>query len=109
MSLLTTAPKDVKVNFLPHHCVHKEDSTKAKLRVAFDGLAKTTSGLSLNDILYVVPTMQPKLFNILIRFRFFKIALSVSHPDDFLQSILWRNNPNDYIKIYKLNTITYGT
>lgn len=120
MSLLTTIPKDVKVNFLPHHCVHKEDSTTTKLRVVFDGSAKTTSGLSLNDILYAGPTIQPKLFDTLLRFRFFKIALSgdickmyrcvrVSHPDDFLQCILWRNNKNDDVKIYKLNTITYGT
>lgn len=52
MSLVTTIPKQVKVYFLPHHCVHKVDSTSTTFGVVFDGSAKTTKGLSLNDILY---------------------------------------------------------
>lgn len=120
MSLVTNIPKHVKTHFLPHHCVHKEDSTTTKLRVVFDGSAKTTTGISLNEILHSGPTIQPKLFDTLMRFRFFKIALSgdickmyrcvrVSHPDDFLQCILWRNSPDEDINIYKLDTLTYGT
>jgi len=64
----------------------------------FDGYAKTTSGSSLNDLLLAGPTIQQKIFNILLRFRFFKVALCgdicnmyrcvlVSYPDDFLQCI----------------------
>ncbi|XP_075157831.1 uncharacterized protein LOC142231097 [Haematobia irritans] len=120
MSLVTNISKSVKTYFLPHHCVHKEDSTTTKLRVVFDGSAKTTTGFSLNDTLHSGPTIQPKLFDTLLRFRFFKIALSgdickmyrcvhVSYPDDYLQCILWRNNPQEKIQIYKLNTVTYGT
>ncbi|XP_044317454.1 uncharacterized protein LOC123038060 [Drosophila rhopaloa] len=44
--------------FLPHHCIFKEDSTTTKLRVVFDGSAKTSSGYSLKRI-------QQKLFNTL--------------------------------------------
>ena len=62
--------------YLPHHCVLKEDGTTSKLRVVFDASAKTTTGFSLNDCLLVGPTFQDNLFNILVRFRFFKIALS---------------------------------
>ncbi|XP_075157744.1 uncharacterized protein LOC142231011 [Haematobia irritans] len=120
MSPIVSMPKSTKTYFLPHHCVHKEDSTTTKLRVVFDGSAKTTTGLSLNDTLHSGPTIQSKLFDILIRFRFFKIALGgdickmyrcvyVAHPDDYLQCILWRNDPQNEIKIYKLNTVTYGT
>ncbi|XP_075167836.1 uncharacterized protein LOC142239998 [Haematobia irritans] len=120
MSLVTNIPKSVKTYFLPHHCVHKEDSTTTKLRVVFDGSAKTTTGFSLNDTLHSGPTIQPKLFDTLLRFRYFKIALSgdickmyrcvhVSYPDDYLQCILWRNSPQEKIQIYKLNTVTYGT
>ena len=32
-----------EVYFLPHHCVFKEDSTTTKLRVVFDGSAKTST------------------------------------------------------------------
>lgn len=109
-----------KKYFLPHHCVHKQDSTSTKLRVVFDGSAKTTSGLSLNDVLYAGPSIQPKLLSTLLRYRFYKIALCgdickmyrcvrVSYPDDFLQCILWRESVNNEIQVYKLNTVTYGT
>ena len=62
--------------YLPHHCVTKEDSSTTKLRVVFDASAKTTTGYSLNDCLLVGPKCQDDLFNILIRFCMFKIAMS---------------------------------
>ncbi|XP_075158064.1 uncharacterized protein LOC142231336 [Haematobia irritans] len=120
MSLVTDIPPQTKTYFLPHHCVHKEESTTTKLRVVFDGSAKTNTGLSLNETLHSGPTIQAKLFNTILRFRFFKIALSgdickmyrcvlINPPDDYLQCILWRNSSSEDIQIYKLNTVTYGT
>lgn len=55
--------------YLPHHHVLRECSTTTKLRVVFDGSAKTTSNVSLNDIQNVGPVMQSDLYTILIRFR----------------------------------------
>ena len=66
-----------KCYYLPHHCVFKEDSTSTKLRVVFDGSAKTTTGVSINDALMVGPVVQDDSFSIINRFRFFKIALQV--------------------------------
>ncbi|XP_075162921.1 uncharacterized protein LOC142235555 [Haematobia irritans] len=120
MSLITSTPKDVPVYFLPHHCVVKEESTTTKLRVVFDGSSRTTSGLSLNDVLMCGPNIQPLLFDILIRFRSFYIALTgdickmyrcvrMASPDNYLQCILWRDNSNEPIKIFRLDTVTYGT
>ncbi|XP_053964178.1 uncharacterized protein LOC128867103 [Anastrepha ludens] len=120
MSLVTSAEAHECKYFLPHHCVVKEDSSTTKLRVVFDGSAVTTSGLSLNEILMAGPTIQPKLFDILIRFRTFPVALTgdickmyrcvrVSAPDNMLQCILWRDSPESDIKVYKLDTVTYGT
>jgi len=57
------------VNYLPHHAVIKETSTSTKLRVVFDASCPTTSGKSLNDYLLIGPTIQPEVFEILIRFR----------------------------------------
>jgi len=57
------------VNYLPHHSVIKEDSLTTKLRVVFDGSSSTASGVSLNDILRVGPTVQQDLLNIILRFR----------------------------------------
>ncbi|CAH4037623.1 unnamed protein product [Pieris brassicae] len=39
---------------LPHHCVTREHSETTKLRVVFNGSAKTSTGLSLNDVMYPV-------------------------------------------------------
>ena len=120
MTAVSSLPSDLPIYFLPHHCVHKIDSTTTKLRVVFDGSATTTSGYSLNDLLMAGPTIQPKLFDILIRFRTFPIALTgdickmyrcikVSPEDSYLQCILWRNSLDESIRIYKLDTVTYGT
>lgn len=50
---------------IPHHCVLKPDSSTTKLRVVFDASAKTSSGYSLNDLMYTGPTVQSELFSIL--------------------------------------------
>ena len=49
------------------HIVRKETSTTTKIRAVFDALAKTSTGISLNDILLVGPTVHPPLLDILIR------------------------------------------
>ncbi|XP_032294251.2 uncharacterized protein [Drosophila virilis] len=120
MSLVTSAALGQCKYYLPHHCVLKEDSTTTKLRVVFDGSAVTTSGHSLNDALMAGPTIQPKLFSILMRFRTFAVALTgdickmyrcvrVEPADSYFQCILWRESQHQKIQIYKLDTVTYGT
>ncbi|XP_064537394.1 uncharacterized protein LOC135427725 [Drosophila montana] len=110
----------VRQFYLPHHCVEKPDSSTTKFRVVFDGSAKSTSGASLNDLLHTGPAIQPKLFNNLIQFRFLKVAMCgdickmyrcvrITHPDQFLQCILWRDHQNESIRTYTLDTVTYGT
>ncbi|XP_043063573.1 uncharacterized protein LOC122319825 [Drosophila ficusphila] len=106
--------------FLPHHCVTKEDSSTTKLRVVFDGSAATSSGYSLNDLLMAGPVIQHTLFQILIRFRSYPVAITGDickmyrcvkvHPEDsYLQCILWRTSPQDKLQVFKLDTVTYGT
>ncbi|KAH8347657.1 hypothetical protein KR059_002473, partial [Drosophila kikkawai] len=66
---LTTKNAASHQYYLPHHCVQKLESTTTKLRVVFDGSAKSTSGYSLNDLLYAGPSIQPKIFTTLLRFQ----------------------------------------
>ena len=71
---------DLSVNksdtfYLPHHSVFKGSSITTKLRVVFDGSAKTTNNLSLNDTLMVGPTVQQDLFSIMSRFRTHRYVL----------------------------------
>ena len=54
---------------------HKESSTTSKVRAVFAS-AKSTSGKSLNDTLYVGPTVHTPLLDVLLRFRAHKIALT---------------------------------
>ena len=39
------------INYLPHHAVMKDGSTATKVRVVFDGPAKTSTGISFNEVL----------------------------------------------------------
>ena len=78
--------------FLPHHPVFKETSSTTKTRVVFDGGAKTSNGLSLNDILQVGSTVQQDLYSIVLRFRTHQVCFTadiakmyrqiVVHPQD---------------------------
>ncbi|GFR09279.1 integrase catalytic domain-containing protein [Trichonephila clavata] len=106
--------------YLPHHGVVRDTSCSTKLRVVFDASSKTSSGLSLNDLLMVGPRVQPELFPILIQFRIFNVAICTDvekmfrqikiHEEDVdWQRILWRDSPTKPIKEYRLTTVTYGT
>jgi len=106
--------------FLPHHLVFKETSNKTKTRVLFDGSAKTSNGLSPNDILQVRPTVQRDLYFIVLRFGTNQVCFTADiakmyrqinvHPQDRdLQGILWRYSSDEPIQEYKLTTVTYGT
>jgi hypothetical protein len=56
-----------QVFYLPMHAVYKSSSTTTKIRAVFDASAKSASGVSLNDILLVGPTVHPLLVNVLFR------------------------------------------
>ncbi len=58
------------------HAVCKEQSTTTKIRAVFDASAKSSSGVSLNDMLLVGPTVHSTLIDVLLRFRFHRIALT---------------------------------
>ncbi|KAL0829582.1 hypothetical protein ABMA28_003093 [Loxostege sticticalis] len=118
LSLATNKPDHCY--YLCHHAVFKQESESTKLRVVFDGSAPSSTGLSLNDILRVGPSIQDSLFSILIRARQYKFLLTgdiekmyrqvlVAEKNRDLQRILWREDESKPIQIFKLNTITYGT
>jgi len=105
--------------YLPHHAVRNESSTSTKLRVVFDASARTSTNVSLNDILLKGPSVQEDLVSIMTRFRTHKYVLTadikkmyrqiwVSEDQRDFQRILWREEPSQPLNVYRLKTITYG-
>ena len=95
--------------YLPYHAVLKESSNTIRLSVVFDGSCKFSSGISLNDKFLVGSKLQDNLFNILLRFRKYKIAYTaaiakmysqilMSEEDREYQRIFWRNSTNEMKK-----------
>ena len=65
-----------KYFIMPHHAVWKSDSTTTKCRAVFNESAPTSNRESLKECLLVGLKQQPDLINILVWFRFYKVALS---------------------------------
>ncbi|XP_075151664.1 uncharacterized protein LOC142225706 [Haematobia irritans] len=105
--------------YLPHHAVVKPERASTKVRVVFNASKKTTTGVSLNDILHTGPILQNDLMNVVLRWRFFRYVFNGDiqkmyrqiyvHPDDRqFQRILFRNLSTETINDYCLKTVTFG-
>jgi len=103
--------------YMPHHAVIKDASYTTKVRVVFDASAKSSNGVSLNDVLLVGPPIQDKLYTHLIRFRVYNYVITADiekmylqvllHEDDRrYQRILWRRD--DRIETFQFNTLAFG-
>ena len=60
-----------KIHYLPRLAVVRKEAVTTKLRIVYDASAKGDNGkgASLNDCLHVGPSLNPLLFDILVRFR----------------------------------------
>lgn len=108
-----------QIYYVLHHAVFKETSTTTKVRPVFDASCKTTNGRSLNDLVYIGPTIQNDLFSILVHWRKRRVAMTADiekmyrqiwmHKDDAkFQTILWRNSPKESIVAYVIHTVMFG-
>ena len=105
--------------YMPVHSVVKETSTSTKVRAVFDASAPTASGVSLNDLLAVGPTLQPSLEQTLLRFRTYGIAISgdiskmyreilLSPADRPMHRFLWRKEVGEPWQDYQMERVTFG-
>ena len=108
-----------KYFIMPHHAVWKSDSTTTKGRAVFKGSAPISNGKSLNDCLLVGPKKRPDLFHNLVRFRFYKIALSgditkmyrqieLFPKDRNLHQLYWTREEEDSTEKYPMTCAIYG-
>ncbi|XP_071579408.1 uncharacterized protein [Temnothorax nylanderi] len=105
--------------YLPHHGVLKPDSATTKLRVVFNGSSASTSGRSLNDLMYTGAKLHLDVTDVLLWIRQFRhlVATDITkmyrqinvHKDDWnLQRVLWIDKQLKEVENY-LTTVTYGT
>ena len=109
--------------FLPHRGVIPEDKETTKLRVVFDGSAKSTKDdPSLNDCLEKGPNLVPHLFDTVINFRGYPIGLvadiekafhqvQIAPEDRKMLKFLWfddiaRDHPT--LKEYQFRRLPFG-
>ncbi|XP_036150810.1 uncharacterized protein LOC118648594 [Monomorium pharaonis] len=103
---------------LPHHGIVKQQNESSKIRVVFNGSSRSSTNVSLNDILHSGAKLQVDLAKVLLwarshRFIFVadivKMFRQISvHPEDWrYQSILWQR-PDQEVIVYYLTTVTYG-
>ena len=102
---------------LPMHLVTMESSTTTKICAVFDASATTSTGISLNSILMVGPTVHPPLTDALTRLRNQAMVADVSQmyrailltkPDKDLHRFVWWNNPSEQLRDYQMTRITFG-
>ena len=108
-----------RVFYLPMHAVRKESSTTTKTRVVFDASAKSSTGISLNDILMVGPTIHPPLVDVLLRFRLHCVAITadvskmyraveLAPADRDYHRFVWRSDPDKPLVDYRMTRVTFG-
>ena len=105
--------------YLPMFGVVKTSSTTTKLRIVFDASAVTTSGWSLNDTLEAGPMLHPKLAEILIKFRKYRVALTgditkmyrqllLTPEDQHYHRFFHQPDPDKPPQVYCMSRVTFG-
>lgn len=116
----SVAQPSKKGYFIPHRCVLRPESLTTPVRVVFNASSKKKGELSLNQALMAGPQIQRELFDILVSVRTYCFVYTadvekmyrmiwVKEEDRDMQRILWRESPNEPVREYRLNTVTYGT
>ena len=95
------------------HAVRKES------RAVFDASTKSSTGVSLNDILLVGPTVHSPLVDVLLRFRLHRIALvadisqmyramELIDSNSDLHRFVWRSSPEGDLRDYRMTRVMFG-
>jgi len=115
----STTNCDVKKWYLPHFPVIRQDQSSTKVRIVVDASAKC-EGLALNDVIYQGPKLQNELFNVLLHFRQYPVALACDIAEMYLRikmnskdrsfhRFLWRHmNCEQKPFEYEFNWLVFG-
>ena len=107
-----------KVHYTPHHVVIGVDKETTKLCVVYDASAKAQSTTpSLNECLYAGPPLSSLIYDILLRFRVHKVAISAflnisvdPRDRDYLR-FLWVDDTRSKhlnLHVYRFARVAFG-
>ena len=95
-----------KVHYIPYHEVIRADKETTKLRVVYDASARAGKDTSsLNDCLYAGPPLSPFIYDILLRFRIHKIAITADIEKAFL-NVSVDSRDRDYLRFLWVDDVT---
>ena len=80
--------KPITTWYLPHFAVVKTDRPSTKMRIVYDASARYC-GVCLNDVIHQGPKLQQELFNVLMRFRRYPVALVCDIAEMYLRKELY--------------------
>ena len=103
---------------LPHFPVVRKDRSTTKVRILFDASVRYNS-TAFNDVIYQGPKLQNDLFNVLLQFRRYPVALICNivemylrvklHPKDkSYHRLLWRDMNTEQKPLqYEFNRLVF--
>ena len=81
--------------YIPHKAVVRESAESTKLRIVYDASARESEKApSLNECLQTGPPLQNKLWAVLVRVRFYPVALTGDMKQAFLQVRIQEDDRN---------------
>ena len=104
---------------VPHFAVVKRDRSTIKIPIVFDTSARYHD-VALNDVVFQGPKLQCELFDVLLRFRRYPVAvirdiskmylrIELSPEDSSHHRFLWRDmNVDQKSKVYEFNRLVFG-
>ena len=96
--------QESRCHYLTHHAVIRKEAVSSKLRMIYNGSLKVGKNPSLNDCLHSGPSLIPKIFDILLRFRWFQVPLTADISKAFLQ-ISIEPEDREYLRFLWVNDI----
>ena len=115
-------PPEGKIHYLPHHAVVRQDKSTTKVRIAYEASARSGNDPSLNDCLMKGPKFNQLIFELLVRFRSYRVALiadlektflmvAVDEADRDVLRFIWvddafKDSPD--LRIYRFTRVVFG-
>jgi hypothetical protein len=88
--------KEFKIHYIPCQATLNKNTTN--VRIVMNCSSKTSTGYSLNDLLYTGPVKLPDFVKVLIKFRTQKYAFSLDISKMFLQIKLSHDGDNNLLR-----------